>query len=498
MAQEPDVLTPGKTFGRYTILRRIGAGGMGSVYEAQHVDLKKRVAIKALAPSMTEHPEARARFIREGEASARIRHQHVVDVYDVGFEEGIAFLVMELLEGEDLNSRLRREKPLAFDKLADIMLATCSAVHAAHAQGVIHRDLKPANIFLSKAPGGEVHPKVLDFGISKILADPLSDGLTAGLTSTGAVLGTPFYMSPEQAHGGTPLDARSDQYSLGVILYQCATGQRPFDAPSMYQVLHKIVQGSFDPPSKLRPEIPPDFERAILKAMARDPGDRYSSVMALGAALLPLASQRSRIIWGPTFADGGRSSLAPTSVPPAPEPLAEARPLAEPLADSGPVRSNTFGALSGTTGLHAPASGNKKLVFGAIGLAVVAGAVGIYLASRDSAVISVPLAEQAPRAEPARSAAASASPSASPAVAAPATSPLATASASPSPSASPAAAAAVTPTASPAPSAAASAQPKASPTPKPSAVASKPAAPVAKPAASPTPAAGANNAPIIE
>ncbi len=497
MAQEPDVLTPGKTFGRYTILRRIGAGGMGSVYEAQHVDLKKRVAIKALSPSMTEHPEARARFIREGEASARIRHQHVVDVYDVGFEEGIAFLVMELLEGEDLNSRLRREKPLAFDKLADIMLATCSAVHAAHAQGVIHRDLKPANIFLSKGPGGEVHPKVLDFGISKILADPLSDGLTAGLTSTGAVLGTPFYMSPEQAHGGTPLDARSDQYSLGVILYQCATGQRPFDAPSMYQVLHKIVQGSFDPPSKLRPEIPPEFERAILKAMARDPADRYSSVLSLGAALLPLASQRSRIIWGPTFADGGRSSLAPTSVPPAAEPLVEARALAEPLADSGPVRSNTFGVLSGAnTGLHAPSSGNKKLIFAALGLAVVGGGLAIYLSSRDSAVISVPLAEQAPRAEPARSAVAPA----------PSASPSAVVEASPSPSAAVASpvvapAASVSPAASAAPaSPAASTAPKATPTPKPSAVAAKPAAPVVKPAASPksSPAAGANNAPIIE
>jgi serine/threonine protein kinase len=299
-------------------------------------------------------------------------------------------------------------------------------------------------------------------------------------------------------------------------LYQCATGQRPFDAPSMYQVLHKIVQGSFDPPSKLRPDIPPDFERAILKAMARDPGDRYSSVLALGAALLPMASQRSRIIWGPTFADGGRSSLAPTSVPPPAEPLVEARPLVEPLAESGPVRSNTFGALSGaSTGLHAPASGNKKLILGGIGLAAVGGALAIYLASRDSAVISVPLAEQAPRTEPARAAAPSASPSlaapasaspslaapasASPSLAAPASaSPSIAAPASASPSAAPVAAP-VSPSASPTPaSAAASAQPKASPTPKASAAA-KPAAPAAaKPAASAAPAAGANNAPIIE
>jgi eukaryotic-like serine/threonine-protein kinase len=339
-----EVLTPGRAFGRYKILRRIGAGGMGAVYEALHIDLKKRVAIKALLPSMTENAETKARFLREGEASARIRHPHVVDVYDVGFLEGVAFLVMEYLDGEDLNAWLRREKHPSEAELADIMLPVCSAIEAAHEQGVVHRDMKPANIFLARTAHG-IQPKVLDFGISKILADPLADAGTQGLTTTGAVLGTPYYMSPEQAHGGVPIDGRSDQYSIGVILYQCATGQRPFDAPSMYQVLHKIVQGTFDPPRTVRPDLSPEFEAVIMRAMAREPKERFASASQLGAMLLDFATPRGRVVWEPMFAQAKRSLPPPTremrSSPLTDAPRTPSTTLAETGSTLVPAKSNT-------------------------------------------------------------------------------------------------------------------------------------------------------------
>ncbi|MCC7385739.1 MAG: serine/threonine protein kinase [Deltaproteobacteria bacterium] len=379
---EQEALRPGQTLGRYSIVRRLGAGGMGAVYEAIHADLKKRVAIKALAPSMVDDPDTRARFLREGEASARIRHPHVVDVYDVGFLDGVAFLVMEYLDGEDLGARLRREKPLSDLALAEIMLPVCAAVAAAHQQGVIHRDLKPGNIFLARGQMGELVPKVLDFGISKILADKMTDGKTLGLTNTGAVLGTPYYMSPEQAHGGAALDGRSDQYSLGVILYQCSTGQRPFDAPSMYQVLHRIVQGQFDPPHAVRPDIPEALEQVILKAMAREADDRYPSVLGLGAAMLPFAGPRSRVLWEPIF--------RAYSWPPPPESLAHTNevapaPLVEKLATS-----NTFaGSGAASAILH---SRRSPLLFGAAGaIAVAAVAIALIAGPDGPSIVSSPI-----------------------------------------------------------------------------------------------------------
>jgi serine/threonine-protein kinase len=417
---EQEALRPGQSFGRYNIVKKLGAGGMGAVYEALHVDLKKRVAIKALAPSMVDNAETRARFLREGEAGARIRHPHVVDIYDVGFLDNVAYLVMEYLEGEDLNARLRREKPLTDQALTEIMLPVCAAVAAAHQQGVIHRDLKPANIFLSRGAMGEIHPKVLDFGISKILADPLADGKTAGLTQTGAVLGTPYYMSPEQAHGGTSLDHRSDQYSLGVILYQCSTGQRPFDAPSMYQVLHKIVQGVFDPPRAIRGDLPEDLERVILKAMARDQEARFPSVLALGAALLPLAGPRARVLWEPIF--------RAHSWPPPPDQRAitapgstgqvEAVAFQEPIRSGSSPRSNTLPAQGDSVSLAGLPRRSMSPVLVAGGAAALALAAAVIWAVQpsDHEVLSRPMvAEEAPVAPPPAPAEAPPAPPAAPA-----------------------------------------------------------------------------------
>jgi serine/threonine protein kinase len=222
-----------------------------------------------------------------------------VDIYDVGVHEDgqITYLVMEYLEGQDLGMLINCEHALPVERAVDIMLPVIGAIEAAHKEGIIHRDLKPGNIFLSKGPYDEEHPKVLDFGISKLADEQVSEALT----QTGTVLGTPFYMSPEQALGGRKVDERSDQYSLGVILYQCVTGKRPFDAGSMYSILHNIVEGMFVPPTHVNPVVPHRLERVILRSMSTIASTRYPNVSELGAALLPFASQHAHALWGGVF-----------------------------------------------------------------------------------------------------------------------------------------------------------------------------------------------------
>jgi serine/threonine-protein kinase len=291
-----EALAPGtKLGGRFEIVRLIGSGGMAAVYEALHVDLKKRVAIKALFPSVGRNPEARTRFLREGEVASRIRHPHVVDVTDVGSDGGLAFLVMEFLEGEDLGALVDREAPLAVDRTVDLLLPVMAAVAAGHAAGVVHRDLKPQNIFLAKGFRGELVPKVLDFGVSKLMTG------AAALTHTAAVFGTPAYMSPEQALGAKQVDARCDQYALALIFYECLTGRRAFDGENALAILRRIGDGIFDPPSRHRPDLPPALERVLLTALAREASSRFPSLNAFGAAVLPFASGRARATWAETF-----------------------------------------------------------------------------------------------------------------------------------------------------------------------------------------------------
>ena len=206
---------------------------MGVVYEAEHTGLKKHVAIKTLHSTMASDPLIRARFLREGEAASKIRHPNVVDISDIIDDGAFPYLVMEFLEGESLEALIDREVPLPLHRIADLLLPIFSAVNAAHEEGVVHRDLKPANIFLCRQRDGSLVPKVLDFGISK-LAD-YSD--TKGLTGTDSILGTPEYMSPEQIRGSRDVTSASDQYALGVILYECATGRLPFTNESMYELI---------------------------------------------------------------------------------------------------------------------------------------------------------------------------------------------------------------------------------------------------------------------
>jgi len=335
---EVPTLAPGTTLGKYNIIRLLGAGGMGAVYEATHTEIGKKVAIKVLSPLIAAVPGARARFLREAQLTSRVRHPHIVDVADMGSDAGNTYLVMEFLHGEDLAQRLERLGPVGIEELADIMLPVCSAVSAAHAAGITHRDLKPQNIFLA-AGTRRVHPKVLDFGISKG-----NDAVTqAGtLTNTGAMIGTPYYLAPEQIMDSKSAGSASDQYALGIILYECLTGKRPYDGDNLFIVFQGIVGGTPKRPREHRPEIPPELEDVVLRAMKSDPKQRFASIEDFGRALLPFASGRARVIWDEAFAGGasgdlpaGRPSIA---VFPTPTPPTRASTLMPPgLANPGPI-----------------------------------------------------------------------------------------------------------------------------------------------------------------
>jgi serine/threonine protein kinase len=298
---------PGTIIGRYRLVRTLGEGGMGSVYEAVHVDLGKRVAMKILRPEVARVADSRARFLREGRTAASIHHAHVVEVFDVGQEGGSLYLVMEYLEGENLYEHLHRLGVLPVAACVDLLLPVCAALAVTHEQDIVHRDVKPENVFLARTRHGALQSKLLDFGISKV---PLPGG--ARLTVTSTLLGTPHYMSPEQAQG-LAVDARSDQYAFGVMLYECSTGKRPYEGEDLYPLLHAIVRGDAEPPRAVRPELSPAFEAVVQRAMALDPRDRFASMHALGAALLPFASAATQEVWRPVFGS------APAVDPPTPE-----------------------------------------------------------------------------------------------------------------------------------------------------------------------------------
>ena len=294
---QPPAPLVGILLGRYRLQRLLGSGGMGSVYAAQHEDLGKWVAVKTLHERYVTSEQVQARFVREGRAASRIRHPAIVDVYDVGTGEGRAYLVMELLEGESLARLLNRDAPLSVRRAADLLLPVISGLAAAHDQGVMHRDLKPENIFIANERSS-IQPKILDFGISKVQ----DEGVTAALTGTGVLVGTPFYMSPEQARAARDVDARTDQYSVGVMLYECTTGRRPVEEESLYPLIQRIVHGDFAPPRQVNPGLPAAFERVILRAMATEATERFPTTRALGRALLDFASERVRANYADEFA----------------------------------------------------------------------------------------------------------------------------------------------------------------------------------------------------
>ncbi len=303
-------LVPGSNFGAYEIIRKLGEGGMGAVYEARRQGLDKRVALKVLTSA--ENATMATRFVQEARIAASLEHPHVVDCFDVGVVDGTPFLAMELLEGESLKDRLARG-PMSVTEASDLFLPLCSAVAAAHDRGIVHRDLKPDNIFLARKLR-QVVPKVLDFGIAKAR----SVAGKPGVTQTATILGTPHYMSPEQANDSKGVDPLSDQFSLGAILWECLVGRVLFDGDTIFAVLMKVVGDPIAPPSSAAPTVPEAMDQVVLRLLCRTPEGRFPSVRALGMALLPFASPGERARWSAEF-DGVDQPAAPVpvSVPPA-------------------------------------------------------------------------------------------------------------------------------------------------------------------------------------
>jgi eukaryotic-like serine/threonine-protein kinase len=282
---------------RYRVEQVIGAGGMGVVVAARHVQLDELVALKFLLPSALENPEVVARFAREARAAVKIKSEHVARVSDVGkLANGAPYMVMEYLEGCDLSGLLRSRGALPPDEAIDYLLQACEAIAEAHSLGIVHRDLKPANLYVVRRPDGAPAIKVLDFGISK-MTNMLGTGSGPGasMTRTTAVLGSPLYMSPEQLTSTRDVDVRADIWSLGVILHELLTGRVPFEAETLPQLSIMIVQQAPPPLRTIRPELPQELESVIQRCLAKDRAQRFGNVAELALSLGPLAPARSRL-----------------------------------------------------------------------------------------------------------------------------------------------------------------------------------------------------------
>src|SRR5689334_10654026 len=259
---------------RYEIQRELAQGGMAEVYLGHDRLLDRPVALKALFPEYAREPSFVERFRREAQAAANLNHPNIVAIYDWGQETGTYFIVMEYVEGRSLRDVIRTDGPIDPAQAAEITAEIASALAFAHRGGVVHRDVKPGNVLITQT--GNV--KVTDFGIARA-------GTSDGLTQTGSVMGTATYFSPEQAQG-LPVDGRSDVYSLGVVLYEMITGVAPFTGDSPVAVAYKHVREDPVAPSQRNPDVPPDLERIILTALAKDPNNRYQTAEEMRADLL--------------------------------------------------------------------------------------------------------------------------------------------------------------------------------------------------------------------
>lgn len=284
MSPAEPTLRPGHLVaGRYMVVREIGRGGMGTVYEGYDNTLERPVALKLLSPELARDREAVARFQREALAVGRIGHPNVCDVRDRGMtDEGVPFIVMELLEGEPLSELLARRGRLPPDEAVELLGTVLAALHAAHRRGILHRDLKPANVFLARGPAGERVPKLVDFGIAKNVE---AVGATK-LTRAGTILGTPEYMSPEQARGRHDIGVATDVWAAGVMAYEALTGEMPFSGDNALEILHKVCDLEPLPPRRIVGTIPAELESVVLRALAKEPADRYPDAASFAAALL--------------------------------------------------------------------------------------------------------------------------------------------------------------------------------------------------------------------
>jgi tRNA A-37 threonylcarbamoyl transferase component Bud32 len=307
-----DPLVGRVVLGRYRLGRRLGAGGMGSVYEAEQLAVGRTVAVKVLRTDLVRDRVIRDRFRREAEITARLRHPHTVSLIDYGeSDDGLVVIVMELLVGRPLDALLRERGGLTLDETFAVGEQIAGSLVEAHAAGLVHRDLKPANVFVAEVSGAPFC-KVLDFGIARIL-----DEDATRLTATGQIFGTPRYMSPEQAASTGDVDARSDLYSLGLILYECATGDSPFRATTALQYLAAHTTQVPTPLGEVRPDAPPAFAQLVLALLQKAPEDRPADAESVRRALAALRA-RTPSVAAPPSEPAPRAEAAPREGSPAP------------------------------------------------------------------------------------------------------------------------------------------------------------------------------------
>ncbi len=292
---------------KYQVLRRVGSGGMGAVFEARHTLTGRRLAVKVLHSNFARNDELVARFLREARAAASIGDPHVVEVVDLGrTADGDVYMVLEFLEGRELRDAIKQECPFPAGRAAHVARQIAAVMGKAHALGVIHRDLKPANLFLIPRDGDPDYVKVLDFGIAKLLGVDADGGAPdPQLTKTGQIIGTPLYMSPEQLQGSREVTAATDVYAVGVILYQMLTGEVPYPGETVPDIYLKVMTTTAPGVRERRSDLTPEFSAVIEKAMVKDVSARYPDGLALAEALAPFAGQ-----WVPGSAKTAEGQLA--------------------------------------------------------------------------------------------------------------------------------------------------------------------------------------------
>jgi serine/threonine-protein kinase len=382
-------LETGQTIeGKYRIKGLIGEGGMGAVYEGENIRIQRRVAIKVLHPSFTQNEDVMARFQREAQAAGRIGNDHILEVLDLGsLPDGSHFMVLEFLDGEPLSNRIQRVGRMQPSEVAPLARQMLKGLQAAHAAGIVHRDLKPDNIFILKEKAGTPDfVKIIDFGISKF--QPLSgDGMK--MTRTGAVMGTPYYMSPEQASGSREADARSDLYTAGVILYECVTGHVPFDGETFNQLMFKIVLSEPPPLMEQVPDLDPAFASIILKAMARDVSQRFQTADEFGKAIVAWEKQGAKVSVPPATASSAlnipgvtRASLesAAGHLPGARGTLTDGKNMGAGAAAGARPGNGTVGNWAASSQVSAAPPRNTIIIAAIAGGLVLAGGIAAAIA----------------------------------------------------------------------------------------------------------------------
>jgi eukaryotic-like serine/threonine-protein kinase len=356
---------------KYVISRLLGRGGMGAVYVVEHRITGKKLALKCLLPEHVEHPEFVERFLREAQAAGRIEHRNVVDVFDVGRDGELIFIVMELLNGKPL-SELLRAGQLSLEETLQILLRAMDGVAAAHAVGIVHRDLKPDNILVCVGQSGRLDdPRVLDFGISK-----LEDDIGKPLTKSGVMLGTPYYMSFEQINSQRDLDQRVDVYAMGVILYEAMAGQLPYVAESVGALAIRMMSGPPTPLSQLRPELPDGLADVVMRSVARDREERFSTMQALIEALRPYAADGMNLLaaksGGTPLGSAMRNSRAI-------DPTLPAMPSLNPVLGGESSARLKLDGVDHLAGRTPSASTSSRTIVWLLGLGLLVIAIGVSL-----------------------------------------------------------------------------------------------------------------------